>query len=189
MLDSISPVLIGWVGPLVILIPYTIVFGRWMQHPLRFAAFVYTLSIFTGILFAISGNVTDRESATIAGVYAPIVYALLFSCLSIFYRYIVRRELIEIAPDTVNILERLLLAGGGVISGLLIGGVIGLLVGAVLSFFLLAFFAINLFFRFGAIFTDQSNDLFLEAGIYLCGVIGAAVGGFLGAQVREGEED
>lgn len=186
MIEAIPPVLIGWCGPLVIIIPFTLIFRHWLPWPWRFLAFVYTISILTGIWVDFTKDISDRNSALVAGFYAPLIYCVLFGLLSIFYHYFIRHKVTELDPTAVNTLEKFFLATGGLLSGLLIGGVIGLLIGAIFTFVALAYVNLRLILLLGQYFSDPTIDLILESGTYFFGVLGAIVGGIIGLQNEVG---
>ncbi len=184
MFDNISPVFIGWLGPLTIITPVTLLLRRWLGRPYLFAGLLYTASIITAIIIDVSLDISDRESAIVAGFRAPLVYCLLFTAVIAFYRYVLRRSFTE-EPER-GWPERLILSAGGLASGALIGGIIGLLLGTVIAFWLVTNIALQTIAPFywheqlvTRYLAGQEDKLF-DLIIYLIGAVGLLVGGFSG---------
>jgi hypothetical protein len=183
MLDTIPPFLIGWVGPLVSIVPFTVLVRKSLRRPILFACFVYFISIVTGIAFAVTEVMDDRESATVAGVHAPVIYCLLLYFTGLFYRYFIRGQLRLISGNSVQGIERVervFLALGAGLSGAFVGGLIGLTLGGIFSFIGVTF--INIAYFLDGLLLSEANSLFLlENGIYIFGALGALAGGLVGA--------
>ena len=188
MLDSISPLFIGWCGPLFVIIPITLVLRRWLGRPILFAAIVYTLSIICGIVVDLSTDVSDRGSAIVAAFYAPLLICIIMMMGILFYRTILRKGLYKTAPDRLNTIEKGLLALGGLLSGALLGGLLGLFVGAFFSFFAATGAALELVLWTGLTPTDEQVDLMFNFGIYTFALIGVILGGVIGSKTAVNDE-
>ena len=147
MLDSISPIFIGWCGPLFVIIPFTLVLHRWLGRPILFAVIVYTLSIISGIVVDLATDVSNRGSAMVTALWAPLLISIILMIGILFYRTILLNGLYKTAPDRLNTLEKALFALGGSLSGALLGGLFGLFVGAFFSFLAATGAALELVFR------------------------------------------
>ena len=79
-----SAELVGWGGPIPILIICLFFFGQRLTTIQRvvFVIIVYSISILSGILSYEVWEVGNYPSAVIAGVIAPVIYCILFGLIS-----------------------------------------------------------------------------------------------------------
>ena len=189
MIDNISPVFIGWCGPLFVIVPYAIILRRWLRRPVLFAFVVYILSIVSGVIVDLTQDISNQGSAIVAALYAPILVCILLSLFILFYRTILRKGLYKNAPDRLNTIEKQLLALGGTLSGALIGGLMGLVVGAFISFYSASIIGLSLVLWTGLTLTDERVDLIFNVGIYTIALIGVILGMIIGALTAVNDEN
>jgi hypothetical protein len=73
--------LIGFGGPILILVAFQLMFWRGVGRAWLRLLLVYIFSVTTGILSDVIWRIGGTPSAFIAGVGAPLVYCLLFTVL------------------------------------------------------------------------------------------------------------
>ncbi|NJO43175.1 MAG: hypothetical protein HC769_31885 [Cyanobacteria bacterium CRU_2_1] len=71
------PPLVSCVFPLLIIGCFVIAFGRWLYPTGQTLGWVYVLSLLTAPLLDVVLEVSERQLATIAGIFAPTLYSLL----------------------------------------------------------------------------------------------------------------
>lgn len=170
-----SPFLIGWGGPLLILGLFVLINRPWMCHPYRVAVVTYALSILTGILISVTQDVTDLGGATIAGVYAPIGYAFVFTALNVVHVILKRFGLEYQFTGERYAFLRKMTRWGGVAVGAFIGGVIGLIVGGGLSLLIALVFQIDPF-PTNTVLSELDVNLVISVSIYFFGAVGVFAG-------------
>ncbi len=72
-----AEVLIGWLGPLVVLVPLGLILRRWLRAPLAFTGAVYAASILGGVLAMEGFGLSNRASARLAGFVLPVALSAL----------------------------------------------------------------------------------------------------------------
>lgn len=179
---NISAPVMGWVAPAVVILCFLIFFGYLIQNRFKFVALVYSFSVITGIIVAVTQKeVSDMASATISGIYAPSIYCFLFSLFGLL------RQLPSLTFFGKNpVLLKLEASLGRGIWALVfgfLGGVIGFLAGSVISFVFTTIIAAYLLPTIVFSNIDPDNLFFeeiLEFGIYFCGFLGLLIGVFAG---------
>ncbi len=105
MFNFISPLFIGWCGPLFVMIPFASLCRKWLGKPTLFVATVYTLAIISGIIADLAANIGHCESTIVAALYALLLICLILSLVLLFYRTILHKGLYKSALDRLNTIE------------------------------------------------------------------------------------
>ena len=173
---------IGWFVPLPILLFFGILLRPWLRRigsVVLYMGAIYLLSIGTGIFLSMTQEISDVEGATVAGLYAPIIYGALSALLVAVVQFVAR--LVGLGPAarplrSVKVILRLVVGGG-------LGTIAGLLLGALVGFTVLSGFAVYLLPSLLVYAIDADiffTDLFLDRAIgfftYLCGGLGFLFG-------------
>ncbi len=74
--------LVGFGGPVVILLLFQLLFWRGLRHLWLRLIFIYVFGVATGILSDLLWKVGQLPSALIAGIVAPLLYCTLFTIVS-----------------------------------------------------------------------------------------------------------
>ncbi len=82
--NNLSPIAIGWLGPLLIIIVILVLGGRKLPYSNETSAFTYVFSILTGIVVDLTRDISNAESAMVAGIYTPPAFFAQFTFITIF---------------------------------------------------------------------------------------------------------
>lgn len=173
---------IGWFLPLPILLFYALLLRPWVRkisNNILYIGTVYLLSILTGVLVTTTQDISDMDGATLAGIYAPIVYGAIMALIIALVQLVGR--LLGLKTNTRPIRGfRMILR---VIVGGFLGTILGFLIGATIGFTILTLLAAQLLptillytIDVDSVFTDVIMDQILNLSTYTTGFLGLIVG-------------
>lgn len=127
---TLPPEVIGFGGPLVVVGVAWLLLGQWLPQPAWGAAAIAAVaSMLTGGLAGMLTDIDNRESALLAGVYAPVVYLVLL--LFVGGVLALRRTPGDPTSDARDAWATRVVGGMG---GAAVGSVVGVLLGVVVAF-------------------------------------------------------
>lgn len=173
---------IGWFVPLPILLFFGVLLRPWLRRVgsvVFYMGTIYVLSIGTGIFLSLTQEISDVEGATVAGLYAPIVYGTVSALIVAIVQFVGRVVGLGAAARPLRSFKTILrlIVGGS------LGTVAGLLLGSLIGFTVLTGFAVYLMpsllvymVDIDTIFTDLVLDQIIGFFTYLCGGLGFLFG-------------
>lgn len=173
---------IGWFLPLPILLFYALLLRPWVRkvsNNILYIGFVYLLSIATGILVSTTQDISDMDGATLAGIYAPIVYGAVVALVIATVQLVGRMLGLKTNTRPIRGFRMIL----RVIVGGFLGTIIGFLVGATIGFTILTLLATQLLptillytIDADSVFTAMVIDQLINLSTYTTGFLGLIIG-------------